>query len=72
MGVDDGAVLLDVGEVAQRLDASAVAHAPMVTSLPEASRMSWMRSASWGVVIDPSTSETSYGPGASNRVASGK
>ena len=31
-----------------------------------------MRSSSSGVVIDPSTSETSYGPSTTARVASGK
>ena len=37
----------------------AVAQAPMVTRKREARRTSWMRSASWGVVIEPSTSERS-------------
>jgi len=37
----------------------AVAHAPMVTRIRDWSRIRRMRSASCGVVIDPSTSETS-------------
>jgi hypothetical protein len=37
----------------------AVAQAPITTSLPERSRISRMRCASWAVVIEPSTSETS-------------
>src|ERR1700756_543022 len=40
----------------------AVAHAPMVTSSLDCSRISRMRCSSWWVVIDPSTSDTSYGP----------
>ena len=41
----------------------AVAHAPIVTSLLRgASHRRWMRSASVRVVIEPSTSERSYGP----------
>jgi len=36
-----------------------VAHAPMVTRNRELARICWMRSASPGVVIDPSTSDTS-------------
>jgi hypothetical protein len=39
----------------------AVAQAPMVKSLLDARRIAWIRSASWGVVIDPSTSDRSYG-----------
>jgi hypothetical protein len=50
----------------------AVAHAPMVTSRPDWRRMSTMRSASWAVVIEPSTSDTSYGPSTIVDVASGK
>ena len=34
----------------------------MVTSARERRRTSWMRSASCGVVIEPSTSDRSYGP----------
>src|SRR5215472_3600864 len=41
----------------------AVAQAPIVTRKPDAARTSRMRSASALVVIDPSTSDTSYGPG---------
>jgi hypothetical protein len=37
----------------------AVAQAPITTSLPDCSRISRMRWASWAVVIEPSTSETS-------------
>src|SRR5512133_67986 len=40
----------------------AVAQAPIVTSTCEAARTSLIRSASSAVVIEPSTSETSYGP----------
>ena len=36
-----------------------VAHAPMVTSILDCARICWIRAASWGVVTDPSTSETS-------------
>jgi len=41
------------------LDAPAVAQAPIVTSSFDERRTRWMRSASCGVVIDPSTSEMS-------------
>ena len=37
----------------------AVAQAPIVTSLRDCSRTIWIRCASSGVVIDPSTSERS-------------
>ena len=37
----------------------AVAQAPIETRNREDCRTSWMRSASWGVVTDPSTRETS-------------
>src|SRR6478672_6968154 len=50
----------------------AVAQAPMVTRKRDMRRTSWMRSASCGVVIDPSTSERSYGPFTTARDASGK
>ena len=50
----------------------AVAHAPMVTSRRDACRTSWIRSASPGVVMDPSTSDRSYGPATIALVASGK
>ena len=36
-----------------------VAHAPMVISIRDCARTRWIRSASWGVVTDPSTSDTS-------------
>src|SRR6266699_2209046 len=41
----------------------AVAQAPMVMSVRDWSRIRWIRSASCGVVTEPSTSEMSYGPG---------
>src|SRR6266851_10025704 len=50
----------------------AVAQAPIVTRNFEARRTWWMRSASWGVVMDPSTSERSYGPFTTAREASRK
>src|SRR5690349_12362334 len=50
----------------------AVAQAPMLTSWRDCRRTSRMRSASWGVVMEPSTSETSYGPFRDTRVASAK
>src|SRR6266536_634362 len=50
----------------------AVAHAPMVISVRDWSRIRWMRSASAGVVTDPSTSEMSYGPASLVLVASVK
>jgi hypothetical protein len=37
----------------------AVAHAPIDTSTFECRRIAWIRSASCGVVIEPSTSEMS-------------
>src|SRR5688572_23903727 len=40
----------------------AVAQAPIVTSLRDCRRTRWMRSASSAVVIEPSTSDRSYGP----------
>ena len=48
----------------------AVAQAPMVTSAFDAARTRWIRSASCSVVIEPSTSERSYGPfdGAARRL----
>src|ERR1022692_1317378 len=49
-----------------------VAHAPMVTSVADCSRIRRMLSASLGVVTEPSTSETSYGPGRWVEVASVK
>ena len=49
-----------------------VAHAPMVTRNLDACRTSRMRSASCGVVIEPSTSDRSYGPATTSRDASGK
>ena len=49
-----------------------VAQAPIVMSLPEISRTCLIRSTSSGVVIEPSTIETSYGPGSSALVAPGK
>ena len=61
--VDDRDELVDVGEVAQRLDAArgrAGADRDQRARLRAAPR--WMRSASCGVVIEPSTSERSYGP----------
>ena len=48
----------------------AVAHAPIVTSAFDARRTSWIRSASWAVVIEPSTSDRSYGPSTTPLVAS--
>src|SRR5690606_5110315 len=50
----------------------AVAQAPMLTSLRDSRRTSRMRSATWGVVMEPSTSETSYGPLRDGVVASAK
>src|SRR5271165_6578972 len=50
----------------------AVAQAPIVTRNLEARRMPWMRSASCGVVMEPSTRERSYGPLSTARDASGK
>ncbi len=50
----------------------AVAHAPMVIRRRETARTCWMRSISSGVVTEPSTRETSYGPSTTARVASGK
>src|SRR5215470_20160381 len=50
----------------------AVAHAPMVTRYFEARRTCWMRSASCCVVMEPSTSERSYGPLTTAREASAK
>src|SRR5216683_3693604 len=50
----------------------AVAQAPMVTRYFEARRTWWIRSASCGVVMDPSTSERSYGPFTFARDASRK
>ena len=49
-----------------------MAHAPMVTSRRELCRICWMRSASSAVVIEPSTSDRSYGPVDDRPVASGK
>ena len=49
-----------------------VAHAPIVMSAPDWRRISWIRSASCGVVIEPSTSERSYGPSTTALVASRK
>src|ERR1043166_684546 len=49
-----------------------VAHAPIVIRNFEERRTCWIRSASWGVVIEPSTSDTSYGPLTTARDASGK
>jgi len=40
-----------------------VAQAPIATSTRDSARIRRIRSASAGVVIDPSTSATSYGPG---------
>src|ERR1017187_10163108 len=40
----------------------AVAHAPIVIRVRDWRRISWMRSASCGVVTEPSTREMSYGP----------
>src|SRR5579862_1737155 len=40
-----------------------VAQAPIVTRKRDAARTCWMRCASSAVVIDPSTSDRSYGPG---------
>src|SRR5271165_4265678 len=50
----------------------AVAQAPIVTRNLEARRMPWMRSASCGVVMEPSTRDRSYGPLTTAREASGK
>ena len=50
----------------------AVAQAPIVTSAFETRRTSWIRSASCGVVIEPSTMERSYGPSTSALDASRK
>ena len=44
-----------------------MAHAPIVTSRRELSRIRLIRRASAGVVIEPSTNETSYGPVTSAR-----
>src|SRR5262245_20899273 len=44
----------------------------MVTRYLEARRTCWIRSWSWGVVMDPSTSERSYGPLTTARDASRK
>ena len=49
-----------------------VAQAPIVTSRRDLARTSLIRSASSGVVIEPSTSERSYGPSTVPRVASRK
>jgi hypothetical protein len=50
----------------------AVAQAPIVIKNFDWRRTSRIRSASCGVVIEPSTSATSYGPGAMRLDASGK
>ena len=50
----------------------AVAQAPIVISTFDVRRTSRIRSASCGVVIEPSTSETSYGPPTVFEVASRK
>ena len=50
----------------------AVAQAPIVISTRDCSRTRWMRSTSSAVVTDPSTSDTSYGPGSTFRDASRK
>src|SRR5581483_933693 len=50
----------------------AVAHAPIVTRNFVARRTWCIRSASWAVVMEPSTSDISYGPLTTARVASGK
>ena len=50
----------------------AVAHAPIVTRNRDAARTRWIRSASCGVPIEPSTSDRSYGPSITSREASGK
>ena len=50
----------------------AVAQAPMVISVRDCLRTACSRSASCGVVTEPSTSDTSYGPRMTPRVASGK
>lgn len=57
--VHDGGELGDVGKVAERLHAPAVAHAPIVTKSFDWSRISRIRCASRRVVIEPSTSDTS-------------
>src|SRR6516164_4261417 len=49
-----------------------VAHAPIVTRYLDARRIRWMRSSSCGVVMEPSTSERSYGPFTIHREASAK
>ena len=49
-----------------------VAQAPMVTTVRDISRTCPMRSISSRVVTEPSTSDTSYGPSTTARVASGK
>ncbi len=49
-----------------------MAQAPIVTSYRDSSRTRWMRRSSSGVVIEPSTSERSYGPGSARLLASGK
>src|SRR5512143_2464097 len=50
----------------------AVAQAPIVTRKRDCLRTCWMRSASCEVVIEPSTSVTSYGPFTTSREASRK
>ena len=50
----------------------AVAQAPIATSVRVARRIWWIRSASRGVVIEPSTSVRSYGPFPTAREASRK
>src|SRR6266478_5251177 len=50
----------------------AVAHAPIVTRNFDERRTWWMRSASCGVVMEPSTSDRSYGPRTTAREASAK
>src|SRR6185437_5414689 len=50
----------------------AVAHAPIVIRYFDARRTAWIRSASCGVVMDPSTNDRSYGPFTTFRDASGK
>ena len=50
----------------------AVAQAPIVTSRRDMLRTLCMRSRSSGVVIEPSTSERSYGPSTVARLASRK
>ena len=50
----------------------AVAQAPIATSSRDCSRIRWMRATSPGVVTEPSTRDTSYGPSTVARDASGK